>query len=93
MSQETGEELNGRFTAMQISIESQTRSINLLEIKASDIQKISSDTSLAVDDIRTHIANSYLELISIRENTGLSAAYLKSIKDDISVVKENTRNL
>lgn len=90
MSQDTGEELNGRFTALQIAGEeiktqniAQTQSLNLLAARADAILSMNTETRNIADDTRDLIAQSYLELVQISENTGNSAKYLKDIKADI----------
>lgn len=100
MSQETGEELNGRFTALQIAGEeiktqniAQTQSLNLLTARADAILSMNTETRNIADDTRDLIAQSYLELVQISENTGNSAKYLKDIKADIAEVKKNTSKL
>lgn len=100
MSQDTGEELNGRFTALQIAGEeiktqniAQTQSLNLLAARADAILSMNTETRNIADDTRDLIAQSYLELVQISENTGNSAKYLKDIKADIAEVKKNTSKL
>ena len=100
MSQDTGEELNGRFTALQITGEEiknqnaiQVQSLNLLTMKSEDIFRVNTETRNIADDTRDLIAQSYLELVQISENTGNSAKYLKDIKADIAAVKKNTAGL
>lgn len=100
MSQDTGEELNGRFTALQIAGEeiktqniAQTQSLNLLTARADALLSINTETRNIADDTRNLIAQSYLELVQISENTGNSAKYLKDIKADIAEVKKNTSKL
>lgn len=100
MSQDTGEELNGRFTALQIAGEeiktqniAQTQSLNLLTARADAILSMNTETRNIADDTRDLIAQSYLELVQISENTGNSAKYLKDIKADIAEVKKNTSKL
>nr|DAQ19063.1 MAG TPA: tail tape measure protein [Caudoviricetes sp.] len=100
MSQDTGEELNGRFTALQIAGEeirnqniAQSKSLNLLTAKADTILSVNTETRNIADDTRDLIAQSYLELVQISENTGNSAKYLKDIKADIAEVKKNTSKL
>lgn len=100
MSQDTGEELNGRFTALQITGEEiknqnaiQVQSLNLLTMKSEDIFRVNTETRNIADDTRDLIAQSYLELVQISENTGNSAKYLKEIKADIAAVKKNTAGL
>ena len=100
MSQDTGEELNGRFTALQIAGEEiknqniiQSQSLNLLTAKADTILSVNTEVKNIADETRTILANSYLELVQISENTGNSAKYLKDIKADIAEVKKNTSKL
>ena len=100
MSQDTGEELNGRFTALQIAGEeiktqniAQTQSLNLLTARADAILSMNTETRNIADDTRNLIAQSYLELVQISENTGNSAKYLKDIKADIAEVRKNTSKL
>lgn len=100
MSQDTGTELNGRFTAFQASNEEiknqsaiQSQSLNLLTAKADTILSVNTEVKNIADDTRDLIAQTYLELVQISENTGNSAKYLKDIKADIAEVKKNTSNL
>lgn len=100
MSQDTGEELNGRFTALQASNEEiknqsvvQSQALNLLTAKADTILSVNTEVRNIADDTRNLIANSYLELMQISENTGNSAKYLKDIKADMAEVKKNTSKL
>ncbi|MBD9091942.1 MAG: hypothetical protein EGQ20_05380, partial [Bacteroides oleiciplenus] len=100
MSQDTGEELNGRFTALQVAGEEiknqnviQSQSLNLLTARADAILSMNTETRNIADDTRDLIAQSYLELVQISENTGNSAKYLKDIKADIAEVKKNTSKL
>lgn len=100
MSQDTGEELNGRFTALQVAGEEiknqnviQSQSLNLLTARADAILSMNTETRNIADDTRNLIAQSYLELVQISENTGNSAKYLKDIKADIAEVKKNTSKL
>lgn len=97
MSQDTGDELNGRFTALQISNEEiknqgilQSQSLNVLSMKTDAILTVNTETRDIADETRTILANSYIELLQISENTGESAKHLKDIKSDIAEVKRNT---
>lgn len=100
MSQNAADELNGRFTALyesnlRIETSEQQQTVAITELRGD----ISALTAQAVgiyniaDETRTILANSYLELQEIRENTGYSAKYLKDIKADIAEVKRNTSRL
>lgn len=100
MSQNAADELNGRFTALyesnlRIETSEQQQTVAITGLRGN----ISALTAQAVgiyniaDETRTILANSYLELQEIRENTGYSAKYLKDIKADIAEVKRNTSRL
>lgn len=98
MSQDEVKELNGRFTALQIAGEEiknqnilQSQSLNLLTFKTDAILSVNTEVRNIADETRTILANSYLELVQISENTGESAKYLKEIKSDIAEVKKNTK--
>lgn len=100
MSQDMAGELSGRFTALNetgLRIEAQGNakmqtladlkgSVAGLEVQAQGIYNIA-------DETRSILANSYLELQEINENTGNSAKYLKDIKADIAIVKQNTSRI
>ena len=100
MSQDTADELNGRFTAvyesnLRIEAAEQQQTVAITELRGS-ISALTSQASNMyniADETRTILANSYLELQQIRENTEDSAKYLKDIKADIAEVKRNTSRL
>ena len=100
MSQDTGEELNGRFTALQIAGEEiknqniiQSQSLNLLAVKADALLSINTETRNIADDTRDLIAQSYLELVQISENTGAIVKPIQQMQRDIAEVKKNTAKL
>ncbi len=100
MSQDTGEELNGRFTALQITGEEiknqnaiQVQSLNLLTMKSEDIFRVNTETRNIADDTRDLIAQSYLELVQISENTGAIIKPIQQMQKDIAEVKKNTSKL
>lgn len=100
MSQGTGEELNGRFTALQIAGEEiknqniiQSQSLNLLTVKADAILSMNTETRNIADDTRDLIAQSYLELVQISENTGAIVKPIIQIQKDMAEVKNNTSKL
>lgn len=100
MSQDTGEELNGRFTALQIAGEEiknqniiQSQSLNLLTVKADALLPINTETRNIADDTRDLIAQSYLELVQISENTGAIVKPIQQMQRDIAEVKKNTAKL
>lgn len=95
MSQDTGEELNGRFTALQIAGEEiknqniiQSQSLNLLTVKADALLSINTETRNIADDTRDLIAQSYLELVQISENTGAIVKPIQQMQRDIAEVKK-----
>ena len=100
MSQDTADELNGRFTAvyesnLRIEAAEQQQTVAITELRGS----ISALTSQAsgmyniADETRTILANSYLELQQIRENTGEIVKPIKQMQADIAEVKRNTSRL
>lgn len=100
MTQDQAGELNGRFTALQVVGEemklqsiAQSQSLNILTMKADDILSVSTDTRNIADDIRTTIADSYLELVQISENTGAIIKPIQQMQKDIAEVKKNTSKL
>ena len=100
LSQDTGEELNGRFTALQIAGEEiknqniiQSQSLNLLTVKADALLSIDTETRNIADDTRDLIAQSYLELVQISENTGAIVKPIQQMQRDIAEVKKNTAKL
>lgn len=90
MSQDTGEELNGRFTALQIAGENVSEQVGLALPILNDIGVSASRTADMVDglgrvadDMLTHIVESYTELNLIRVNTD----------DLVKIGKENQQTL
>ncbi len=100
MTHEDAGELSGRFTAvyesnLRIETAEQQQTVAITELRGSIGSLTSQVTGLynIADETRTILANSYLELQQIRENTEDSAKYLKDIKADIAEVKRNTSRL
>ena len=79
MTQDQSSELNGRFTALNES-----------SLRQEAIQQGISDIA---DDARNIIAQSYLELQQISENTGEIIKPIKQMQLDIAEVKRNTSRL
>jgi len=69
MSQDDASELNGRFTALQITGESMSATLSLVSMKLDQTLPLMQQQALVADDTRNIIAQSYLELQGIRENT------------------------
>ena len=100
MSQESANELNGRFTAvyesnLRIEATEQQQTVAITELRGSISVLTSQVTGLynIADETRTILANSYLELQQIRENTGEIIKPIKQIQTDIAEVKRNTSRL
>lgn len=100
MTHEDAGELSGRFTAvyesnLRVETAEQQQTVAITELRGSIGSLTSQVTGLynIADETRTILANSYLELQQIRENTEDSAKYLKDIKADIAEVKRNTARL
>ena len=99
-SQDSIDELSGRTTAMyesnlRIETAEQQQTVAITELRGS----ISALTAQAsgmyniADETRTILANSYLELQQIRENTGEIIKPIKQMQVDIAEVKRNTSRL
>ena len=100
MTHEDAGELSGRFTALQIAGEEiknqniiQSQSLNLLAVKADALLSINTETRNIADDTRDLIAQSYLELVQISENTGAIVKPIQQMQRDIAEVKKNTAKL
>lgn len=100
MTHDDAGELSGRFTAvyesnLRIETAEQQQTVAITELRGSIGSLTSQVTGLynIADETRTILANSYLELQQIRENTEDSAKFLKDIKADIAEVKRNTARL
>ena len=100
MTQDQASELSGRFTAVAESnmrieqaTDQQTLAITQLSGSISVLASQIYGSHNIAEDARNILAQSYLELQQINENTGNSAKYLKDIKADIAIVKQNTSRL
>lgn len=96
MTHEDVGELSGRFTALQASNEEiknqsvvQSQALNLLTAKADTILSVNTEVRNIADDTRNLIANSYLELMQISENTGAIVKPIQQMQKDIAEVKKN----
>lgn len=102
MSQDSADELNGRFTALQMTgeeillfLQGSEQFLSLLYIKASmDVisVKIASLYDVA-DETRTMIANIYIELQQINDNTANTVIQLKKAVDKLTSIETNTKNM
>lgn len=99
-SQDQIEELNGRFTAGQIAWEEtknqavmQTEKLSILNIKAESLVNVASDQRNIADETRTILANSYLELQQINENTGAIIKPITEMRDKMNSWDSKIRNM
>lgn len=100
MTHEDAGELSGRFTAvyesnLRIETAEQQQTVAITELRGSISALTSQATGLynIADETRTILANSYLELQQIRENTGEIVKPIKQMQADIAEVKRNTSRL
>lgn len=100
MTHEDAGELSGRFTAvyesnLRVETAEQQQTIAITELRGSIGSLTSQVTGLynIADETRTILANSYLELQQIRENTGEIVKPIKQMQADIAEVKRNTARL
>lgn len=100
MTHEDAGELSGRFTAvhesnLRIEAATQQQTVAITELRGSISGLISQTQGLynIADETRTILANSYLELQEIRENTGEIINPIKQMQKDIAEVKRNTSRL
>lgn len=100
MSQESADELNGRFTALQmageeLSLLAQERNARMLVISAS-MESLNTSFAYAsgiVEDIRQRQVESLLELQQINDNTLAVVKPIQQMQKDIAEVKQNTSRI
>lgn len=93
MSQDTANELNGRFTAVQESNENIR--VSIVELKGT-IQELLANNGEQINisnEILTILAQSYLEIQQIRENTGEIVNPIKNISKRIDSISRKIENL
>lgn len=100
MTHEDAGELSGRFTAvyesnLRIEAAEQQKTVAITELRGSISALTAQATGMynIADETRTILANSYLELQQIRENTGEIVKPIKQMQADIAEVKRNTARL
>lgn len=100
MSQDSADELNGRFTALQmageeLSLLAQERNARMLVISAS-MESLNASFAYAsgiVEDIRQRQVESLLELQQINDNTLAVVKPIQQMQKDIAEVKQNTSRI
>lgn len=100
MSQDTADELNGRFTTLQMAgeeIKEQTmaQTMALTDIKGSlDLSHLTMDGIRTIaDETRDILRDTYLLTVDIRDNTSAIIKPIKEMALDIKAVKLNTSKL
>lgn len=99
MSQDTATELNGRFTALQISTAGILDHLkansngSLLAQRMEEMKGVGTRHLDIVTQTLDIVNNSYLELQAISENTYRSALSLSQIGEDMATIKTKLRNL
>lgn len=100
MNQESEDELNGRFASLQASNQGllneaaqQTQALWAAAAWSEEIAKHQQNMYSVADETRTILANSYLELKGISENTRKGTLYLQAMQADMAAVRHNTKNL
>jgi tape measure domain-containing protein len=99
-SQDSIDELNGRFTSLQIAGEeiknqNQQQTMSILELKA-DMLPIIANTSGIKDiasETRDLLRLSYEAIVDIRDNTNVIVKPIQQMASDIAEVKRNTNGL
>lgn len=100
MSQDTGDAIEGRLTAMQIAVESirangTAQGLSLADLN-NDLLKIISESSkysVFCSNAERQMAKIFIELQTISENTGAIVKPIKTMQEDIAEIKKNTKNL
>jgi len=100
MSQDTGNAIEGRLTALQIAVESirssesqHTMSLADLNDELLQIAMEYSRFNVHQDNIERQLAKIYIELQTISENTGAIVKPIQTMQADIAEIKKNTKNL
>lgn len=100
MSQDTGNAIEGRLTALQIAVESIRANENQHTLSLADMTdellQIAMEYSrfnVHQDNIERQMAKMYIELQTISENTGAIVKPIIAMQEDIAEIKRNTKNL
>lgn len=100
MSQDLGEELNGRFTAVQIAGENVSAQMNVavpiltgIGVSASRTADMVEGIGRVADDMLTNIVECYSELNMIRITTDEMLPIMKENKKTLEKIEKNTKNI
>lgn len=99
-SQDSIDELNGRFTALQIAGEeiknqNQQQTMSILELKAEMLPIIANTSGIKdiASETRDLLRLSYEAIVDIRDNTNVIVKPIQQMASDIAEVKRNTNGL
>lgn len=100
MSQDTGDELNGRFTDIQGKVTDirgyvmmQTQSIIGLLNSIGNIETAIYTSVQVNNELLRYAVMTYMEIVEINGNTAVMKAILTEIRDDIAAINRNTSEL
>lgn len=100
MSQDTGNAIEGRLTALLIAVESIRANENQHTLSLADMTdellQIAMEYSrfnVHQDNIERQLAKIYIELQTISENTGAIVKPIQTMQADIAEIKKNTKNI
>lgn len=100
MSQDTGDELNGRFTDIQGKITdirgyvmAQTQSIIGLLTSMANIETAMYASVQVNNELLRYAVMTYMEIVEINGNTAVMRVALQGIQEDIAAIKRNTSEL
>lgn len=87
MSQETADELNGRFTALQIAGERTAENTSLIYATMEELRAYQVVNNTIAEESQVILANSYLELQGINTNTRDAARTLIAVEERLSNIE------
>lgn len=93
ITETTGSAIEGRVTSIQIAAMEQNEGIDSVNINLTQMAEEQRRQISIAEDIHTVIADSYLVLVSIRNNTEENKNSTASILEKVELIEKNTRNL
>lgn len=93
VNQESVDEVNGRFTALQIAGENINTNTGLLNVNAQQLISIGSEARDIASDCRDIMASSYIELQQISENTNAIIKPMRQVASDVAEMKKYIKDL